>query len=90
VPLSCHNASANVHYASGVERHNVSNLIDVPLTALNASADPTGFVCGNHVPMNKSDTVSTEAVCQGRKYTVCSTNTNNMSMSTSDKLPSKQ
>ena len=61
--LSFYNASANVHYPRSVGRHNVSNLMYVPLTALNASADPTAIVCSNHVPMNQSYTVSTEAVC---------------------------
>ena len=41
-------------------------------------------VCSNHVPMNQSYTVSTEAVCSSP----C-TNINNMSMSTSAKFPSK-
>ena len=89
--LSHHNASANVHYPRGVGRHNVSDLINVLLTALNAS-DPTAIVCSNHVPMNQSDTVSTEAVCPRRKSTVCSSpfnNINNQSMSTSAKPPSK-
>ena len=75
-----------------VGRHNIRNLIDVPFTALNASADPTAIVCSNHVPMNQSYTVSTEAVCSRRKYTVCSspcTNINDMNMSTSAKLPSQ-
>jgi hypothetical protein len=40
VSLSCYNSSANVHYPRGIGRHNVSNLIYVPLTSLNASADP--------------------------------------------------
>ena len=64
----------------------------VPLTALNASADPTAIVYSNHVPMNRMYAVSTEAVCSRRKSTVCSsfcTNINNMIMSTSAKLPSK-
>ena len=64
----------------------------VPLTALNASSDPTAIVCHNHVPMNESYTDSTEAVCPSRKSTVCSsscTKINNLSMSTSPKLPSK-
>ena len=67
--LSCHNAAENVHYPNGVCRHNVSNLIYVPLTALNASVDPTVIVCSNHVPMNKTSTASTEAVCPSRKST---------------------
>ena len=90
--LSCHNASANVHYTRGVGRHNVSNLMYVPLTSLNDSAGPTAIVNSNHVPMNRGYTVSTEAVCPSRKSTVCSspcTKINNMSMSTSAKLPSK-
>ena len=73
----------------GVGRHNVSNLIYVPLTALNASADPTAIVCSNHVPMNQSYTVSTEVVSPSTKSTVCSspcTNINNISMSISAKL----
>jgi hypothetical protein len=49
IVISCHSASANVHYTRGVGRHNVSNIIYVPLTALNASADPTASVCSNHV-----------------------------------------
>jgi hypothetical protein len=92
VSLSCHNVSANVHYPSGVGRYNVSNLIYVPLAALNVSADSTAIVCSNHMLMNQSYTVSTEAVCPSRKSTVCSspcTNINNQSMSTSAKLPSK-
>ena len=71
---------------------NVSNLIYVPLTALNASADPKAIVCSNHVPMNQSDTFRSEVMCPSRKSTICSstcTNINNMSMSTSAKLPSK-
>ena len=46
----------------------------------------------NHKPMNQSYTVSTEAVCNSRKTTLCSSpctissNVNNMSKSTSDKL----
>ena len=71
---------------------NVSNLIGVPLTALNATADPTAIVCSNHVPMNQIYAVITEAVCPSRESTVCSspcTNINNMRISTSDKLPSK-
>ena len=86
---SCHNASANVHYPRGVGRHNVSNLIYVPLTALNASADPTAVVCSNHVSMNQIYNVSTEVVFPSRKSNVCSspcTNINNMRMSTSAKL----
>ena len=89
VTLSCHNAEANVYYTRGIGRHNVSNLIDVPLTA---SADPTAIVCCNHVPMNQIYTGSTEAVCPSRKSTVCRspcTNINNKSISTSAKLPSK-
>ena len=91
VTQSCHNASENVHYTRGIGRHNVSYLMYIHLTALNASADPTTIVCSNHVPMNQIYTVSTEAVCL-RKSTVCSspcTNINNMSISTSSKLPSK-
>ena len=53
VALSCHNASANEHFPRGAGRHNVSNLMYVPLTALNATADPTAIVCSNHVPMNQ-------------------------------------
>jgi hypothetical protein len=34
VTHSCHNASANVQYIRGVSRHNISNLIYVPLTAV--------------------------------------------------------
>ena len=80
--LSCHNASANVHYPRGVGRCNVSDLIYVPLTSLNVSADPIAIVCSNHV--NQSYTVSIEAVCPSRMSTVCSshyTNINNMRMS---------
>ena len=76
----------------GAGRQNVRNIIYVPRTDLNASADPTAVVCSNHVLMNQIDTVSTEAVCPSRKSTVCSspcTNINNMSMYTSTKLPSK-
>ena len=83
----------NVHYPSCIGRHNVSNLIYVPLTALNASADPTAIVCSYHVHMSKSYTVSTEVVCPSRKSTLCSspcTNINKKSMSTSAKLPSKE
>ena len=72
VSLSHHNALANVHYTKSIGRHNVSNLMYVPLTALNASADPTAIVCNNHVPMNQIYAVSTEAVCPSRKSTVCS------------------
>ena len=92
VSLSCHNASANIHYPRGVGRHSVNNLINVHLTALKASADPIAIVCSDHVHMSKSYTVSTEVVCHSRKSTVCSshcTNKNNMSMSNSAKLPSK-
>ena len=53
VSLSCHNAPAKV-----VGRHNVSNLIYVPLTVLNASADSTAIVC-NYMPMNQCYIVST-------------------------------
>ena len=60
--LSCHNASENVHYPRGTGRFNVNNLIYDPHTARNASAEPSDFVCSNHVPMNQSDTVSTEVV----------------------------
>ena len=76
----------------GIGRHNVSNLLYVPLSALNACDDPTAIVCSNHVSMNKTYTVSTEAVCPGKKSTVCSspfTNINNVSMSTSAQLLSK-
>jgi hypothetical protein len=75
VSLSHHNSSANVHDHRGVGRHNVRNLIYVSLTAL------------SHIY-----TVITEVVCPSRKSTVCSspcTYINNMSMSTSAKLPSK-
>ena len=64
---SCHNASANVHDPRGVGRHNVSSLIYVTLTVLNASADHTAVVCSNHVPMNQIDTVSTEACVPGEE-----------------------
>ena len=53
VSLSCHNTSANVHYPRGVGRHNVNNFIDVSLTALNTSSDPTAIVCSDHVPLNQ-------------------------------------
>ena len=46
----------------GALEDNGSNLIHVPLTALNASADPTAMVCSNHVYMNQSYTVSTEEI----------------------------
>ena len=74
------------------QRHWKTHLIYVPLTALNASADPTAIECSNHVPMNQSYTVSTEAVCPSRKSTVRSspcTNIDNMRMCTSAKVPSK-
>ena len=45
-------------------------LIDVPLTALNASADPTAIIGRNHVPMNQIYTVSTEPVVPRRRSTV--------------------
>ena len=75
----------------GVLVDNASNPIEVPLTSLNASADPTAIVC-SHVPMNQFYTVGTEAVCPSRKSTVCRspcTNINNMSIPTCAKLPSK-
>ena len=56
------------------------------------SFDAPVLTSPNHVPMNQSYIVSTEAVCPSRKSTVCSltcTNINNLSMSTSAKLPSK-
>jgi hypothetical protein len=93
VLLSCHSSPANVHYPMGIGRHNLSNLIYVPVTALNVSNDPTVIVQSNHVPINhQSYTVSTEAVCPSRTSTVCSSpcsNINNMSMCTSAKLPCK-
>lgn len=53
VSPSCHNAADNVHYHRGVGRHNASNLIYVPLTALNASVDPAATLCSNHGPVNQ-------------------------------------
>jgi hypothetical protein len=52
VMLSCHNAASNVHYHMGVGRHDVINLMYVPLTALNTSVDPTAIVSSKHMPMN--------------------------------------
>lgn len=60
VSLSCHNTKANVHYHRGVGRHNVSNLIYVPLSPVIASVNPAAIVYSNHVSMNQSYTVSTE------------------------------
>ena len=77
-----HNASANVHFTRSVSRHNISNIICVPLTALKASADPTAIVCITVI----------NAVCPSRKSTVCSspcTIINYMSMATSAEHSSK-
>ena len=68
--LSFHNASANLHYPKGARRGNVTNLMYVLLSDLNVSADPIAIECSNHVPMNQSYTVRTEAVCSSRKSTV--------------------
>jgi adenine deaminase len=93
--MSRHNAASNVHDLRGIGKHNVSNLIYVPLIAPNTSVYPTAIVSSNHEPINQSYTVSTEAVCNSRKNTLCSSpctissNVNSMSKSTSDKLPSK-
>ena len=81
-----------LYITPGASVHNVSNLMYVPLTGLNASADPTAIVCSNHVSMNQSYTVSTKPVFSRRKSTVGSspcTNIKTMSTSTAAKLPSK-
>ena len=93
--MSRHNAASNVHDLRGIGKHNVSNIIYVHLIAPNTFVYPTAIVSSNHEPINHSYTVSTEAVCNSRKTTSCSSpctissNVNNMSKSTSDKLPSK-
>jgi hypothetical protein len=95
VTMSRHNAASNVHYPRGIGKHNVSNLIYVPLIAPNTSVYPTAIVISNHAPINQSYSVSTEAMCNSRKTNLCSSpctissNVNNMSKSTSDKPPSK-
>ena len=88
------NAASNVHDLRGFGKHNVSHLIYVPLIAPNTYVNPTAIVSSNHEFINQSYTVSTEAVCNSRKTTcsspcTISSNVNNMSTSTSDKLPSK-
>jgi hypothetical protein len=90
--MSRHNAASNVHDVRGIGKHNVSHLIYVPLIALNTSVYPTANVSSNHEPIKQSYTVSTEVVCNSRKTTLCSSpctissNVNNTSKSTSDKL----
>ena len=51
--MSRHNAASNVHDPRGIGKHNVSNLIDVPLIAPNTSVYPTAVACSNHVPTNQ-------------------------------------
>ena len=68
--MGCHNAASNVHYPRGVGRHNVSNLIYVPLIAMYTFVNPTAIGCTNHERMNQSYTVSTEAVCPSREIFV--------------------
>jgi hypothetical protein len=63
------NALANVPYTRGIGRHNVSNLIYVPLTALNASADPIAIVRSNHVPLNQICDPFQETRCMSRVTT---------------------
>jgi hypothetical protein len=94
VTMSRLNAASNVHDLRGIGKHNVSHLIYVPLIAPNTSVYPTAIVSSNHELINQSYTVSTEAVCNSRKTTcrspcTTSSNVNNISTSTSDKLPSK-
>jgi hypothetical protein len=95
VTISHHNAASNVRDLRGIGKHNVSNLIYVPLIAPNTSVYPTAIVSSNHEPINQSYTVSTEAVCNTRKTTLCSSpctisfNVNNMCKSTSENLPRK-
>jgi adenine deaminase len=84
------------HDFRGIGKHNINNLIYVPLIALNTSVYPTAVVSSNHEPINQSYTVGTEAVCNSRKTTLCSSpctisfNVNSTSKSTSDTLPSKE
>ena len=66
---SHHNAASNVHDLKGIGKRNVSNLIYVPLIALNTSVYPTAIVSSNHKPINQSYTVSTEVVSNSRKTT---------------------
>ena len=93
--MSRHNAASNVHDLRGIGKRNVSNLIYVPLNSPNTFVYPTAIVSSNHEPITQSYTVSTEAGCNSRNTTLCSfpciisSNVNNMSKSTSDKLPSK-
>ena len=82
-------SQGTVHYTRGIGRHNVSNLIYVPLTAMNAY---TYIVCSIYVPIDQIYVVRTDAVGPSRNSPACSspcTNINNMRISTSAKLPSK-
>ena len=69
--------------------------ITLPISYNRQSVYPTAIGSSNHEPINQSYTVSTEAVCNSSKTTLCSSpctissNENNMSKVTSDKLPSK-
>ena len=48
VTMSRHNAASNVHDLKGIDTHNVSNLIYVPIIAPNTSVYPTAIVSSNH------------------------------------------
>jgi hypothetical protein len=103
--MSRHNAASNIHDLRGIGKRNVCHLIYVPLIAPNTSVYPTAIVSSNHEPINQSYTHGTEAVCNSRKTTLCrspctssnapahpatSSNVNNMSKSTPDKLPNNK